>query len=700
MVPNLVPEVVATDNCEVATITQSPLAGTSFGSAHGDMIFVTITVTDIYGNVETCKVKLTLHDDENPTIDCSQIPTALNNTPGYCHYFVPGFNLNPTYGDNCGPLVLTNNLTGNNTLGGTPLAVGSTTVIWMVTDAAGNTATCSVTYVVTDNEPPVARCQGPVIDIVLDGDGLAQLTVADVNNDSWDNCGPLSRTEISRGGAFGQWVYFSCADIFINNGIIDVILEVEDQHNNVSQCTTQVAVYDLESPVITCPNGIETTTDPGVCTAVVNGIALQYVHDNCPVTITYEITGATIKSGTGDASGSVFNKGVSVVTYTVVDESGNSAVCSFDVEVYDEENPIIDCTNIVNIVRSNNTDECSYTVVGTEFDPSFFSDNCPGATISNNYNNSPSLAGAEFPVGLTIVIWTVTDASGNTVTCSSKVTVNDTQLPTITCPTANATQFVNDVDQCSKTILDGSLDPAFADNCPDATITHNYVTAPNPWTLAGANFPVGSTTVIWTVKDKAGNTASCSITVVVTDTQVPEFVNCPTTMVMVGNDVDQCSGKVNWSIPVAEDNCDILSILQTGGPASGTIINVSPNPITITYTATDIHGNTALCTFQVLVVDTQNPEFDADITMPNDITVECNAIPTNCVWHGNGGQLICSPLVNSDVHDNCTAPQDLVITFTETSTQCANQAQCCFYNYTITRTWKVTDQAGNMLVHT
>ena len=700
LVPNLVPEVVATDNCQVDTIIQSPAAGASFGAAHGDMQIVTITVIDIYGNFQTCEVKLTLTDDELPTIDCSQIPTALNNTPGYCHYFVAGTELNPTYGDNCGPLVLTNSLTGNNTLGGTPLAVGSTTVVWTVTDAAGNTATCSVTYVVTDNEPPLARCQGPQIDVVLDGDGLSQLTVAGVNNDSWDNCGPLTRTEISRGAGFGQSVYFSCDDIVQNNGLLLVVLEVEDLHGNTDTCHTYVAVYDLESPVITCPNGVETVTDAGVCTAVVNGIALQYVHDNCPVTITYAITGATIKTGSGDASGTVFNKGVSTVTYTVVDESGNSAVCSFDVEVYDEENPVIDCTNIVNLVRSNNVDQCSYTVAGTEFDPSFYTDNCPGSVITNNYNNTASLAGAEFPVGLTIVTWTVTDASGNTVTCSSKVTINDTQLPTIVCPTANATQFINDADQCSKTILDGILDPAYADNCPDAGITHNYVTAPNPWTLAGATFPVGSTVVLWTVADKAGNTADCSITVVVTDTQVPEFVNCPVTMLMVGNDVDQCSAKVNWSIPVAEDNCDILSIVQTGGPLNGTVFPVSATPITVTYKATDVNGNMATCTFQVQVVDTQNPEFDADITMPNDITVECNAIPTNCVYHGNGTALICSPLTTADVHDNCTPSNELVITFTEVSTQCTNQAACCFYNYTLTRTWKVTDAAGNMLVHT
>ncbi|MCW5925117.1 MAG: HYR domain-containing protein [Saprospiraceae bacterium] len=700
LVPDLVPEVVAADNCGIAGIAQSPAAGTSFGAAHGDKIFVTIVVTDIYGNVETCKVKLTLVDDENPTIDCSAIPTQLDNTPQYCHYFVAGLELSPAHDDNCGPVVLTNSLTGNHTLGGTPLPVGSTTVDWKATDAAGNMASCSVTYVVTDSEPPVAMCQGAQIDVVLDGDGLAQLTVAGVNNDSWDNCGPLSRKEISRGGAFGQFVYFSCADIFALNGLLDVILEVEDQHGNIARCTTQVAVLDLTPPVITCPNGVETVTDPGVCTAIVNGIGLQYAYDNCPVTIAYEISGATTKSGTGDASGTVFNKGVSVVTYTVVDESGNSAVCSFDVEVYDEEAPIVDCSNIANLVRPNNPDQCSYTVVGIEFDPASFSDNCPGATIKNSHNSSPSLAGAEFPVGTTTVIWTVTDASGNTATCSSKVKIEDAQLPTITCPTAGATAFVNDPGQCSRTILSGILDPAFADNCPGARISHGYVTAPNPWTLAGATFPVGNTEVSWTVTDKAGNTASCSIVVSVTDAEAPKFANCPVSMVMVGNDVDKCSAKLNWSIPVATDNCGISSVAQTGGPANGSDVPVSPSPLTVTYTATDVHGNTAACSFQVLVVDTQKPEFDADITMPADITVECDAIPTSCVFKGNGPGLICAPLDNGDVSDNCTAPGDLVIGFTETSTKCADPAQCCFYSYSITRTWTVTDAAGNARVHT
>jgi len=690
LVPNLIPEVVATDNCQVASITQSPLAGTSFGSAHNDVIWVVITVTDIYGNSTTCQVQLTLKDDERPTINCAVIPTALDNTPGYCHYFVPGFNLNPTYADNCGPLVLTNSLTGNNTLGGTPLAVGSTLVTWTVTDANGNTSACSVTYVVSDSEPPVAKCQGPQIDVVLDGDGLAQLTVSNVNNGSYDNC-QLVSSNIKRedsASAFGQSVTFDCSDAFFfpTFNLEGVVLEVRDQAGNITRCTTSVTVLDLESPVITCPNGIETVTDPNLCTAIVNGIGLQYSHDNCPTTTTYAITGATTKTGNNDASGTIFNKGFSTVTYTVVDASGNAANCSFDVEVEDAELPVIDCSNITNIVRSNATNQCGYTVSGTEFDPATYSDNCPAATISNDYNHSSSLAGADFPVGKTTVIWTVTDASGNTITCISKVTINDTQVPVIACPTATATTLNNTTGQCAAVVLSDVLDAGFSDNCPGAELRHNYVVAPNHWTLSGATFPVGSTTVVFTVTDKAGNSATCSIVVKVNDTEKPTFVNCPTSMVMVGNDVDKCSAKVNWPQPVAEDNCDILAVTQTGGPGSGTEIAVGA-PFTVTYRATDVNGNTQICSFQVQVVDTQKPQFDADIVMPGDVTVQCDAVPAPFV------------LTNNDVFDNCTPSAQLVITFTQTSTQGTNPAACSFYDYVITRTWRVTDAAGNTLSH-
>jgi hypothetical protein len=40
------------------------------------------------------------------------------------------------------------------------------------------------------------------------------------------------------------------------------------------------------------------------------------------------------------------------------------------------------------------------------------------ASVTNDFNGLSTLAGAVFPAGLTTVIWTITDNSGNTATCT------------------------------------------------------------------------------------------------------------------------------------------------------------------------------------------------------------------------------------------------------------------------------------------
>jgi hypothetical protein len=68
-------------------------------------------------------------------------------------------------------------------------------------------------------------------------------------------------------------------------------------------------------------------------------------------------------------------------------------------------------------------------------------DNCSVASVVNNFNNTANASGT-YPLGTTTVLWTVTDASGNTATCSMTVTVVDNVNPTITCP-ANITVNVD-----------------------------------------------------------------------------------------------------------------------------------------------------------------------------------------------------------------------------------------------------------------
>jgi hypothetical protein len=88
--------------------------------------------------------------------------------------------------------------------------------------------------------------------------------------------------------------------------------------------------------------------------------------------------------------------------------------------------------------------------------------------------------------------------------CSFTVTVNDTEVPTISCP-ANITATVNS-SGCSSVI---NYSVSYNDNCPGAALLQTSGLA------SGSSFPTGSTTNTFVVTDASGNSATCSFTVTV-----------------------------------------------------------------------------------------------------------------------------------------------------------------------------------------
>src|SRR5690606_23041614 len=151
--------------------------------------------------------------------------------------------------------------------------------------------------------------------------------------------------------------------------------------------------------------------------------------DNCAVESIVQIAGL--------ASGSTFPIGTTTNTYVATDIYGNTDICSFTVTVNDTENPTITCPS--NITENNDAGLCSaivnYTVP--------FNDNCPGASIQQTAGLA---SGSAFPVGTTTNTFIVTDAAGNTNTCSFTVTIIDNENPTITCPSNISVS--NDAGQC------------------------------------------------------------------------------------------------------------------------------------------------------------------------------------------------------------------------------------------------------------
>ena len=106
-------------------------------------------------------------------------------------------------------------------------------------------------------------------------------------------------------------------------------------------------------------------------------------------------------------------------------------------------------------------------------------------------------------------------------------------------------------------------------------------------------YPVGTTTITWTATDEAGNTATATQTIVVTDGEKP-VLDLPAAQ--TANASGPAGAAVAYSA-TASDNVGVVSLSCT--PASGSTFPVGT--ATVTCTASDAAGNTATGTFAVTV---------------------------------------------------------------------------------------------------
>ena len=293
----------------------------------------------------------------------------------------------------------------------------------------------------------------------------------------------------------------------------------------------------------------------------------------------------------------LFPVGLTTVTYSAIDDEGNTVSASFNVRVTDNENPVI--SGMPNdITVSNDAGLCSAVVSWNEPNAS---DNCNVASFISNFNS-----GAAFPVGLTTVTYSATDDEGNTVSASFNVRVTDNENPVIS-GMSNDITVSNDAGLCSAVV--SWNEPNASDNCNVASFISNF--------NSGAAFPVGLTTVTYSATDDEGNTESASFNVRVTDNENPVISGMPND-ITVSNDAGLCSAVVSWNEPNASDNCNVASFISNFNSGAAFPVGLT----TVTYSATDDEGNTVSASFNVRVTDNENPVISG---MPNDITVSNDA---------------------------------------------------------------------------
>lgn len=167
------------------------------------------------------------------------------------------------------------------------------------------------------------------------------------------------------------------------------------------------------------------------------------------------------------------------------------------------------------------------------------------------------------------------------------VVTADAVDPTIDCPTD--VTVAADAGSCEATSVALGT-PVTADNCGGEVASND----------APASFPIGDTTVTWTVTDTAGNTATCTQIVTVTDGEDPA-VTCPADVSETVNPGEQYTIPDYTGGASATDNCTAAPAL-TQSPAAGTDVGVGVTVITIT--ATDDAGNVGTCTFELTVSET------------------------------------------------------------------------------------------------
>ena len=281
-----------------------------------------------------------------------------------------------------------------------------------------------------------------------------------------------------------------------------------------------------------CPANIETVDDQGMCTAVVNYEVLAFGSSTISYTYTLEGAGAETVSPTGEGTGSGadFRTGTTTVTVVAANDCG-TASCTFTVKVTDNQKPEFteNCSKVFEAAAD--WDKATYTMTSNVWD-AVATDNCSVVmSYSSNNGATPAtgstLSGTTFSIGETTVIWTVTDAGGNVVSCTSVVNVIDNQPPVIECVTD---AVLSSNKKCDYLISTTEFDPPVVwDN---AGIVKQEVSLDNggSWqtttTLNGMTFKGGVNQVIWKVTDVGGLTASCTFTVTVIDDQKPTFDAC------------------------------------------------------------------------------------------------------------------------------------------------------------------------------
>ncbi len=442
----------------------------------------------------------------------------------------------------------------------------------------------------------------------------------------------------------------------------------------VSPLAFQVKIIDSVAPSMFCPSSATFVADGVSCVKTINSGLAATAIDNCGggVTMTWELTGATMGSGSNSPNGQIFTVGQTIIKYTGTDLAGNTGTCNATVTLTEKIAPtLVSCPPSITLDAPTGT--CNRMII-TGLSASF-TDNCAANPNTTFLINGVTLAAGQgsanstiFNVGTSLIRYFATDNFSNTNNaCSFTVTIRDTDKPVIVCPTDLTINTLQ--DSCFTYISSTSLTPVRFDNCGQNNITTTFkisgatTSATLPLAqIANQRFFKGQNTVTFTATDASGNSNTCAMSVLIQDKTKPTLT-CGGGNILENTSLGLCEKVLTLPQATYSDNCTptnqiILTYKITGTTnANGTGAIPATQAFKtgksiVTYTATDSDGNSAICSYEIFLKET--PAVRPDIVCRQDTFVLAE--------NGKCTRLISNGLQPKTATDNCSTQDAMTLT--------------------------------------
>ena len=651
-----------TDNCDAAgTVTGSDTA--IAGGNCGGTITRTWTYTDSCGNVDTVTQTITVDDNTAPVVSSCSLDNSVLECLDSTSNETTANNWNANNiaiieacaTDNCDTdltIISDYNYDNLNTVCG---PCGTLSVNYTITDDCGNESYLNALLSFDDiTIPDLSNCN--VDNLALECDGANNETVA--NQWNLDNITALEACAQDLNITVSSNYNWNDFNVLCGlSGNLPVTYTVTDDCDNSAFLNVTITFTDTTAPIFNEQLPQDTTVE---CDNVPTAITLT-ADDSCDNNINVSFSEVITNQNDDCANNYTITR-----TWTVTDCAGNSTQHIQIITVEDNTAPTFDASSLPQDI----TLECSDNIPALEDVILTATDNCANVsdiviTPSEVITNQNDDCSNNYTITRT---WIANDCAGNSIQHVQVITVEDN-----TAPAFDASSLPQNITfECSDNIpaLEDVILTA-TDNCSDVSdivITPSEIIT-NQNDECSNNYTITRT---WIANDCAGNTIEHVQVITVQDSSAPVLSALPADATV------ECDSIPDADIVTATDNCDTTLDVdfneQIVADPNGCATNYTINR---TWTVTDCAGNITAHTQVITVEDNSVPVLSGDI--PDDVTVECDAIPEAAVL---------------TVADNCG--NNIPISFTEVLT--GNDDECA-NNYTITRTWTVTDCAGNSTQH-